>query len=143
MRPQAYHNCVEGSPFPERESLPAPGFYYRPIRRPFLPETAVIANIAFSPRNRNSEIAFSLRDTSFFPRFGSSTLAPPKTMFWAPPSQPRVACSKNEVSTPLSGADHFVSPDLIGNLFCELKKKHYLCTSDSTDSLISGLTIYR
>ena len=34
----------------------------------------------------------------------------------APPSKPRVACSKNEVSTPLSGADYFVIPDLIGNL---------------------------
>ena len=31
------------------------------------------------------------------------------------PSTLRVACSKNEVSTPLLGDDFFVIPDLIGN----------------------------
>ena len=90
-------------------------FRSRPIRRPFLPGTAVIANIAFPLRNRNSKIRLSAARHFVFStlRFHEKPKPLPlkikagALMFvqWAPPSKPRVARSKNEVSTPLSGSD--------------------------------------
>ena len=73
--------------------------------------------------SRNRKIAFSLRDTSFFPHFGFTRNLVPPIFRWAPPSKPRVAFSKNEVSTPLSGSDYFVISSLSRNLF----KNSYFC----------------